>query len=261
MAKNKPQACMATVLSNDAVMPNVFQLRLQCPEIAHSGEPGQFVMIKCGDNLLRRPISISDANGPSEQFSLLIAKVGKGTDWLSSVRPGDELDIIGALGNGFTIDDRTERLLLIGGGMGIAPLNFLASRATGLGKKVTLMLGARTGELLCPSSHLPQVNECVFCTEDASVGIKGRVTDCPDAYIETAEQIFACGPLPMYRALAKDHRFGGKPMQISLEVRMACGIGLCYGCTIKTKNGQKQVCEDGPVFEMDDILWDELADL
>jgi dihydroorotate dehydrogenase electron transfer subunit len=262
MASVKPYLGTATVLSNDAIMPGVFQLRLQCPEIASTAKPGQFVMLKCGEEfLLRRPISISDASAPSEQINLLIANIGKGTEWLSHRVPGEELDILGPLGNGFTIDEKAEKLLLVGGGMGIAPLNFLARKATALGKKVTLILGARTGELLCPTSHLPKVAECIFCTEDASVGIKGRVTDCPDAHVDAADQIFACGPLPMYRALVKDPRFKGKPMQVSLEVRMACGIGLCYGCTVKTKQGLRQVCEDGPVFEMSDILWNELADL
>jgi dihydroorotate dehydrogenase electron transfer subunit len=262
MVKNKPRLVAATVLSNEPVMSNVFRLRLQCPEIAVAAQPGQFVMVKCGGSLLlRRPISINDANPPSGQIGLLIADLGKGTDWLSQRKPGEELDVIGPLGTGFTIDDQAENLLLIGGGMGIAPLNFLANKASVLGKKVTLVLGARTGELLCPSSYLPEVNACVLCTEDASVGIKGRVTDCPDDHIETADQIFACGPLPMYRALVKDRRFDGRPMQVSLEVRMACGVGLCYGCTVKTKSGLKQVCEDGPVFEMRDIIWEELSDL
>lgn len=262
MENAKPFLGTATVLSNEGMMPGVFRLRLLCPEIATSAKPGQFVMLKCGDEtLLRRPISISDASGSSEQISLLIANIGKGTEWLSQRQPGEELDILGPLGNGFSIHAKSELILLIAGGMGIAPLNFLAVKAAVLGKKVTMVLGARTGELLCPTSHLPKVDECIFCTEDASVGIKGRVTDCPDAHIEAADQIFACGPLPMYRALAKDTRFNGKSMQVSLEVRMACGIGLCYGCTVKTKQGLRQVCEDGPVFEMSDILWDELADL
>ena len=262
MANAKPYLGTATVLSTGIVLPGVFQLRLQCPEIASSSKPGQFVMLKCGDeNLLRRPISVSDANPPSGQIGLMIATIGKGTEWLSRRKPGEELDILGPLGNGFTFDENAEKLLLIGGGIGIAPLNFLGRKAAALGKKVALILGARTGELLCPPSHLPQVDECVFCTEDASVGIKGRVTDCPDALIADADQVFACGPLSMYRALAKDPRFTRKSMQVSLEVRMACGIGLCYGCTVKTKQGLRQVCEDGPVFEMGDIVWEELADL
>ena len=262
MANIKPYLGSATLLSNETVMPGVYQLRLQCPEIASAARPGQFVMLKCADELLlRRPISISDATAPSEQINLLIANIGKGTDWLSSREPGEELDIIGPLGNGFDIAEKAENVLLIAGGMGIAPLNFLARKVAALGKRVTLVLGARTGDTLCPAPHLPQVDECLLCTEDASVGIKGRVTDCPDKHIADADQVFACGPLPMYRALAKDRRFQNKPMQVSLEVRMACGIGLCYGCTVKTRQGLKQVCEDGPVFEMGNVLWDELADL
>ena len=262
MAKAKPFLGSATVLSNDAVMPGVFQLRLHCPEIAVTACPGQFIMLKCGDQLLlRRPLSISDTDALNGQINLLIASIGQGTEWLSHRSTGEELDILGPLGNGFTVDDKADKLLLIGGGMGIAPLNFMSNHAMALGKKITLVLGARTGDLLCPSSHLPDVNECVLCTEDASVGIKGRVTDCPDNYIAEADQIFACGPLPMYRALANDIRFSSKLMQISLEVRMACGIGLCYGCTVKTRNGLRQVCEDGPVFQMSNIIWEELKDL
>ncbi|AKG53841.1 dihydroorotate dehydrogenase electron transfer subunit [Dehalogenimonas sp. WBC-2] len=262
MAEAKPFLGTATVLSNDTVMPGVFQLRLLCPNIATTAKPGQFVMLKCGDNhLLRRPISISDADSSSGQIGLLIASIGKGTGWLARRSPGEELDILGPLGNGFIINENAGKLLLIGGGMGIAPLNFLAKKARASGKKVTLVLGARTGELLCPSSHLPEVTECVFYTEDASTGIQGRVTDCPDNYVAEAAQVFACGPLPMYRALVKDPRFSTKSMQISLEVRMACGIGLCYGCTVNTKHGLKQVCQDGPVFKIGDIIWEELADL
>lgn len=262
MAETKPFLGTATVISNHSVMSGAFQLRLLCPGIATAAKPGQFVMLKCGDEfLLRRPISIADADSSSGQIGLLIASIGKGTGWLARRSPGEELDILGPLGNGFIIDESAENLLLIGGGMGIAPLSFLAKKTRAAGKKVTLVLGARTAELLCPSSHLPEVTECVLCTEDASAGIRGRVTDCPDNFIAEAAQVFACGPLPMYRALAKDSRFTTKSMQISLEVRMACGIGLCYGCTVRTRNGLKQVCQDGPVFKMDDIIWEELADL
>lgn len=262
MADTKPAVSQARVTANNPVMPGVFQLKLLCPEIASAAMPGQFAMVKCGDELLlRRPISISGANAATGEISLLIASIGKGTEWLAGRVTGENLDVLGPLGHGFTIEPATDDLLLIGGGMGIAPLNFLADRAKAMSKTVTLVLGARSGDMLCPASHLPKVNECVLCTEDASVGIKGRVTDCPDDYIARAGQIFACGPLPMYRALVKDTRFHNKPVQVSLEVRMACGTGLCYGCTIKTSGGLKQVCRQGPVFDMNDIDWDDLADL
>lgn len=262
MADCKPVLVQANITANNRVMPGVFQLSLNCPEITALAQPGQFIMVKCGDELLlRRPISIFGADKASGEISLLIAELGKGTGWLAERTPGEELDILGPLGHGFTIDPDTTELLLIGGGMGIAPLNFLAEQAAAMGKNVTLVLGARTGEMLCPASHLPEVNECILCTEDDSLGIKGRVTDCPDAYIARADQIFACGPLPMYRALVKDTRLTNKQMQLSLEVRMACGTGLCYGCTVKTRNGLKQVCRHGPVFNMNDIIWEELADL
>lgn len=262
MADFKPVLVQAKVTANNPVMSGVFQLKLHCPEIASVALPGQFVMVKCGDEmLLRRPISISGTDTVKGEIRLLIADIGKGTGWLANRTADDELDVLGPLGQGFTINPDTVKVLLIGGGMGIAPLNFLAERAAAMGKTVTLVLGARTGNMLCPTSHLPEVHECVLCTEDASVGLKGRVTNCPDEYIGAADQIFACGPLPMYRALVNDPRLNGKNMQVSLEVRMACGTGLCYGCTIKTRNGLKQVCRHGPVFNMNDIIWEELANL
>jgi dihydroorotate dehydrogenase electron transfer subunit len=262
MVDAKPVLIQARITANNPVMPGVFQLKLRCPEIVTAARPGQFVMIKCGaDRLLRRPISISGTDIATGEISLLIAAVGKGTDWLAQRTTGEHLDVLGPLGQGFSLEPGADKVLLIGGGMGIAPLNFLAEQAAAMGKAVTLVLGARTGAMLCPASHLPEVNERVLCTEDASVGIKGRVTECPDDYIAAAAQIFACGPLPMYRALAKDPRFNSGNIQVSLEVRMACGTGLCYGCTINTRGGLRQVCRHGPVFNMNDILWEELADL
>ena len=251
----------AVVLENLPVMPGVFRLRLRCPDVASAARPGQFVMVRCDDHLLRRPISIAGADVGSGEISLLIARVGTGTAWLGERRPGEMLDVVGPLGNGFTIDDGAGKLLLIGGGMGIAPLNFLAEYAGRLGHEITLALGARTAELLCPPEHLADTGECLLFTEDGSAGATGRVTDCPDSIIAGADRIFVCGPIPMYRALSRDSRFTGRPVQISLEVRMACGTGLCYGCTVKTTGGPRQVCSHGPVFGMDEIIWPELADL
>ncbi|ADJ26218.1 Dihydroorotate dehydrogenase, electron transfer subunit, iron-sulfur cluster binding domain protein [Dehalogenimonas lykanthroporepellens BL-DC-9] len=261
MADPRSRRHSAEVLANDSVMPGVFRLRLKCPAVASSARPGQFVMVSCDNHLLRRPVSIAGADVAGGEISLLIASVGTGTAWLKERQSGDWLDVLGPQGNGFTIDEDSNKLLLVGGGMGIAPLNFLAEYAGRLRREVTLVLGARTAELLCPPGHLADTGECLLFTEDGSAGTAGRVTDCPDSHIATADQIFVCGPIPMYRALAQDARFTGRPVQVSLEVRMACGTGLCYGCTIKTTGGLRQVCSHGPVFRMDEVAWPELADL
>jgi len=125
-----------------------------------------------------------------------------------------------------------------------------------------LLLGASTAAQLYPTHLLPPKIKLITTTEDGSAGKKGLVTDLLPEYVDGADQVFACGPMPMYRDMAlknQELKPDGKPVQISLEVRMGCGLGVCYGCTIKTKNGLKQVCKDGPVFDLDDILWDELA--
>jgi len=119
--------------------------------------------------------------------------------------------------------------------------------------------GVRTKTLACRRSLLPKGTNLTVMTEDGSEGLKGRITDCPQELVEEADQIFACGPMPMYRALAGMPQLKGKSVQVSLEVMMACGVNLCYGCTIKTRKGLKQICHDGPVFDLDDILWEEQA--
>jgi len=217
-------------------------------------------MVCCGEEtLLRRPLSIHQRDGDS--IALLVAVVAKGTYWLSQRRAGDSIDLLGPLGNGFTIHPDSKSLLLVAGGIGIAPLRFLADEAVGQGKEVALLLGASTATQLYPGYLLAPETKLITATEDGTAGEKSMVTDLIPKYIDWADQVFACGPMPMYRDMAlRKQELGleGKPVQISLEVRMGCGRGVCYGCTVKTKDGLRQVCLDGPVFDLDDSLWDEL---
>lgn len=252
----------ARVFSSDTVMPGVCLMWLAAPEIASAAQPGQFVMVGCGqDNLLRRPFSAHRVNEDRSELALLFAEVGRGTQWLCRQKEGSTIDILGPLGNGFTINPASHNLLLVAGGIGIAPLFFLADAAIKQGKNVTLLMGAATGEQLCPGSFIHRSINCSAATDDGSAGYCGFITDLLPEYINRANQIFACGPSPMYRTMAKMPELKGKPVQVSLEVRMGCGFGVCYGCTVKTKQGLKQVCHDGPVFNLSDILWDELADI
>ena len=223
----------AQVVFNDEVMPGVFLTWLESAELAASARPGQFVMVLCGeDTLLRRPLSIHQVDG--DRLALLFAAVGKGTQWLAARQEGQEIDLMGPLGNGFLILPDSRNLLLIAGGMGIAPLRFLADEAASGGRGATFLYG--------------------------SVGYRGLVTDLIPEHIGRADQVFACGPPAMYRDIAsRPEMFGGKPVQVSLEMRMGCGTGVCYACTIRTRQGLKQVCRDGPVFELGDILWDEMT--
>jgi dihydroorotate dehydrogenase electron transfer subunit len=253
---------IAKVTNSTEPMKGAHLLWLEAPQIANQAKPGQFVMVRCGENdehPLRRPFSIHQREG--NKIALLFNIVGGGTQWLSQRRSGNKLDLLGPLGNGFSINPDS-KLLLIAGGIGIAPLVFLAEEAVKRGLEVTLLYGTQKSTHFYP--HLPDGVEVIYATEDATMGLHGRITVFAPNYFDWADQIFACGPMPMYRNMADNYpqlQQSGKSTQISLEVRMGCGLGVCYGCTVKTRNGLKQVCQDGPIFELNDILWAELADI
>ncbi|MFC2057145.1 dihydroorotate dehydrogenase electron transfer subunit [Chloroflexota bacterium] len=238
-------------------MPGAYLIWLEAPAIASEAKPGQFVMVPCGeDTLLPRPLSIHQLDG--DKIALLLNVVGKGTEWLSQRQTGDSLGLFGPLGNGFIISPNSKNLLLVAGGMGIAPLYFLAQHALKQGCSIKLLLGASTATQLYPRHLLPDDTELIVTTEDGTADQKGLITSLLPDFIDWVDQIFACGPTPMYQAMAHMPELKNKPTQVSLEVRMGCGRGVCYGCTIKTKSGLKKVCEHGPVFDLDDIIWDEL---
>lgn len=233
-------------------------ITLKCPEIAREARPGQFVMINCGEEcILPRPFSVHQVIN-KEDLTLYFAVLegGKGTDWLSQRQEGDIVEVFGPLGNGFSIYPSSRKLLLLAGGIGIAPFHFLANDAVKRGLSVTLLYGTPTAHRY-PENLLPPQIKLVTVSEDGSAGKKGMITDLLPDFTDGADQIFACGPLPMYQAMAQMPELKDKPVQVSLEVKMGCGRGVCYGCTVKTKRGLKQVCQDGPVFNLDDVLWDE----
>jgi dihydroorotate dehydrogenase electron transfer subunit len=232
-------------------------ISLNCPEIVRGTKPGQFVMVRCGDEcILPRPFSIHQVNAQGYVLYYAVLEDGKGTNWLSQRSIGDAVHIFGPLGNGFFINPSSRNLLLIAGGMGIAPLYYLAEDAKKKRLKVTMLYGTAIDY---PYPSILQGLELVRTTEDGSVGYRGMATDLLPYYIDHADQIFACGPLPMYRTMAHMPELKNKPVQVSLEVRMGCGTGICYGCTVKTAGGLKQVCKDGPVFDLHEISWDALT--
>jgi dihydroorotate dehydrogenase electron transfer subunit len=239
-------------------------MHLHCPEIAGEAKPGQFVMVRCGDeNVLPRPFSVHQATKGDIVLFFAVLEGGKGSQWLSRQQDNETVEVFGPLGNGFSIQPRVKNLLLVAGGMGLAPLCFLAQQAAREKRSVTLLLGAAIGPLYTerPENLLPPRINIATATEDGSSGYHGKVTDLIPKYIDWADQIFACGPISMYRDIATRNQQISKPVQISLEVRMGCGLGVCYGCTVRTKSGLKQVCRDGPVFDLDNIFWDELTDV
>jgi len=263
---------VATVISNEQLWggfssqgrlkySGTWLMWLECPELASEAKPGQFVMVDCGGEcLLLRPFSIHQVNDKGIALFYAVLVDGKGTNWLSQRKRGDivKLPIPHPLGNGFSTNPSSDNLLLVAGGNGIAPLYFLAQEALRKKCSVTLLYGTADKKRYSIS---PQI-ELVSATEDGTVGHRGKVTDLLPQYIDRADQIFACGPMSMYRDMAhkkKELKLEGKPVQISLEMRMGCGRGVCYACTVRTKNGLKQVCQDGPVFDLDDIIWDEFT--
>ncbi len=231
---------------------------LQCPDIAREAKPGQFVMVRCGpETTLPRPFSIHQVNNDRIALLYAVREGGRGTGWLSGRKAGASVSVFGPLGNGFVLPPTPQNLLLVAGGIGIAPLYFLAQHALRNNCTITLLYGTVDRNRYPVSPEIA----VVAVTEDGSVGEKGLVIDLLPRFAEQVDQVFACGPMPMYRDIytrQRELKLEGRSVQISLEVRMGCGVGVCYGCTVKTKSGLKQVCRDGPVFELNEILWDEL---
>ena len=234
---------------------------LHQPAVLQHSRPGEFLMTCIGDGfdpLLGRALSIhrlrDGFSGP--EFGLLFEVVGRGTKWLAQRSVGDEISFVGPLGHGFEVRPRVKQMLLISGGIGCAPLIWLAEELTADGRDVTLVLGGRSREQIFPSQLLPPEIEIVVTTEDGSLGEKGLVTGPFERLLPWCDQVFACGPDPMFEALHQVTQRAGsaKPLQGLLEGRMACGFGICYSCAIfPKKGGVRLICTDGPQFELRDI--------
>lgn len=237
-----------------------YQLSLSAPDIARRAAPGQFVQVKidCGDTpLLRRPLSIHDAGKGT--IDLLYAVVGKGTKMLSAKKAGDPLDIIGPLGTGFDLTPAPDAYpVLVAGGMGIAPLYFLAKKLKSKAK--IILIGAKDKKDLISVSGFKKLESRVcISTDDGSFGRKGYVTELLRQELGILKNrrlvIYACGPRPMLKEVARIARQAHIRAQVSLEEHMSCGFGACLGCVVKTTDGYKRVCKEGPVFDAREIVW------
>jgi dihydroorotate dehydrogenase electron transfer subunit len=229
-----------------------------------SARSGHFVEILCRsdesyDPLLRRPYSIYAAGAKKHELTILVRPYGRGSRWLCNQPVGATLDVLGPLGNRFEIASKSGNLLMVAGGVGAAPLVMLATEAVRNGLSVTYLMGAMTAEGLLASQLLPGQVEYVVATDDGSQGHHGFVTDLVPNYLRWADQIFSCGPEAMFRSLRSvvlANRFGSHPpVQVSVERAMACGVGACLGCVVETRSGMKASCVDGPVFDMDQVVW------
>jgi dihydroorotate dehydrogenase electron transfer subunit len=234
------------------------------PPAAWESRPGRFFDILCRhddalDPLLRRPYSVFATDPRKGLLSFLVRPYGRGSHWLCDRRVGDRLDLLGPLGNTYTVDGNARNLLMVAGGVGVSPLVLLAHEAVASDRNVAFLLGAANADGLLVPAYLPGAVEYVVATEDGSKGHRGFVTDLVPDYVRWADQIFACGPEPMYRSLRNaviPNRIGRRPpVQLSVEREMACGLGACLGCVVETRRGMQASCVQGPVFDMDDIVW------
>ena len=235
-------------------------LTFSAPDWARGAEPGQFVHIRTGEGgapLLRRPVSICTTDLETGTFSLLIQVVGPGTQWLATRRPGTRVDMLGPLGRSFVWRRKgaapPSRLMLVGGGVGVAPLLFLAQTVRracpAAPPEILFFYGARTVEQFVMLDRIePLVDELVLATEDGSRGEKGFVTESAERRFTPETQVMTCGPNPMMNDLLARMRRAGLEGQVSLEAMMACGVGACQGCATPTRTGYARVCCEGPVF-------------
>ena len=211
--------------------------------------PGQFVQLRLPDLYLRRPFSVCDRDADS--FTILFEMVGKGTEKLRAMKTGDELDVLTGLGNGFDLNAGGDMPLLIGGGTGLSPLYWLAKELMKQQKQPTALLGFNTvSDVFYEDAFRTLGVETVVSTVDGSYGMKGFVTE---AMNREHSGFYACGPEAMMKAVCA---CTDKPGQLSLDKRMGCGFGACMGCTVKTNNGLKRICKDGPVLSSGEVIWE-----
>ena len=236
------------ITSNKKIARDIFKMTLAGDTSAITA-PGQFVNIKLDGFFLRRPISVCDCVG--EDLTLIYKTVGRGTEQMSRMAAGDELDLLTGLGNGYDTKISGGSPLLVGGGVGVPPMYMLCKKLISDGKKVTVVLGFNSKDDVFYEDEFRTLGADVhIATADGTYGTKGFVTDV----IKDMQYTFfyTCGPEPMFRAM---HKIMKTPGQYSFEERMGCGFGACMGCSCKTLTGNKRICKEGPVMESEEIIW------
>lgn len=257
------------ILSNQEIAPAYWRIRLSAPPSFVSAKPGQFIMVQVSDSispLLRRPFGVFNT-GTDEQpwFEMLYKVVGKGTALLASHHAGEIIDVLGPLGTGFDQGSDDEEKLIVGGGIGLAPLYPLCKELTQKKSPVRLFVGGRTqADILCLEDFKALGVDCHVATEDGSLGIKGFVTKALEQHLDQLSgkaTLYVCGPHGMLEAVARIADTRQLPCQVSLENYMACGVGACLGCVTPGKNHSpttpdyRCVCAEGPVFASNELQW------
>ncbi len=239
-----------TVKENTSLSPRMSRLRLLGDSSAMM-RPGQFVSLALPGFFLRRPFSVCDWDASG--FSIVYEQVGKGTAAMRSLTAGDRLDVLTGLGNGFSLERAGHTPLLVGGGSGVSPMLGLARRLLARGVTPAVILGFSSREEVILREDFRLLGLCpTVTTVDGSFGIRGLVTDAMRG--QEFSFFYACGPEVMLRAVADGCEAEG---QMSFDARMGCGFGVCMGCTRITRSGPKRVCKDGPVFDKEEILWED----
>ncbi len=240
-----------TILSNHPLTELVWEMKLagSTESITHAG---QFVNIELEGLYLRRPISISDWD--EGVITIIYKIVGEGTSRLSKLSSGATLDLLVGLGNGFRIEESAQRVMVVGGGVGVPPLYGLTRRLIAAGKEVAVVLGFNNASEIFLADKFSELGaDVVVATMDGSCGVKGTVVDAIAERAIEYDYFHSCGPLPMLRALCERSTTEG---QVSLEERMGCGFGICMGCTHKSHSGHKRLCKEGPVLLKSEVIWE-----
>ncbi|MCZ0703364.1 dihydroorotate dehydrogenase electron transfer subunit [Natronobacillus azotifigens] len=245
---------LATITSSREIALDTIEMNLAIPEFASFSPiaPGQFVHIQIGSGVahqLRRPISIADVDYEKQQITIIFKVIGTGTEELRKYRVQDQLDLLVPCGNGYPIEKiDSKKALLIGGGIGVPPLYYLAKKLVDKGVEVTSILGFQTKDHVFYEQAFQALGDCHVVTNDGSYGYQGFVTNVIETVQPTFDTFFSCGPTSMLKAVTNS--LVDREGYISLEERMGCGVGACYACVIPSPNekGFKKICQDGPVF-------------
>ncbi|MDZ4178200.1 MAG: dihydroorotate dehydrogenase electron transfer subunit [Coriobacteriia bacterium] len=259
--RRAPELASATVVANERLTDGIGSIVLRCPQVAAHVRPGQFVHLRIArgrDFILRRPFSIHRVHG--ENVEIVFQVLGRGTRELSLLGRDTLLDLVGPLGHGWEMPDDLTHVLLVGGGLGAAPLGMLAEELSARGVAVTVALGAPgAGRLVARDLFERVARQVACCTDDGSAGAHGFVTLATSELLSahSFDCVYACGPEVMQRAVAAQAVEAGVRCQVSLERLMACGIGACLSCIVTTRDGSKRACVDGPVFAAEEVCWDD----
>lgn len=247
------------ITSKNNLAKGIFDMWIKSQKMANEAKPGQFVNVKCDGFTLRRPISICDINHEKGKIRLVFEERGEGTEWLAEKNVGDCLDILGPLGNGFLLGEAHETAIFVGGGIGVPPL---LGAAKHYGARATAILGFKSAANVILKEDFARYGaEVEICTDDGTMGKCGTVIEplLEKLNTKTCSSVFACGPKPMLKAVAEICLERNITCFVSMEERMACGVGACLCCAVKVNDDGREkfshVCKDGPIFDAKSIVW------